>query len=455
MPINDYTRTPLSWMPNRCDITYPQYLSLAALLERDILSGELPAGTKLPAQRSLADYLDLHFTTVTRAYDLCREKRLIYGEIGRGTFVAPRSRLDLDAQNIFELGVVLGFPAITQEIVETAREVLSRSYCRALFSYTERTGMEHQRLAAVQWMAKRGVHTDIEHTAVFGGAQSAITTALLSLFHMGDAIATDVFTYANLIGAARLAHIRLVPIAGDIHGMSPDALDAACRKSRITGIFLMPDCANPTTIRISESRRDELAAVCKKYDLIIIEDDASITPGKHHTFYARLPEQTFYIAAATRHLAPGLRITFAAFPDKWKAAITEGLYLTSIKASTLDAEIMSHLILSRKDEIILHKKQTLAIHANQIYQKIFPHDPQGDETALFFRMHPLVDHIPGRNWEAYALSCGVRVCHSYRFLVDKKPAPSFLRISLSSTCHMEELEHALLRLKEIEADIKV
>ncbi|MBQ1924578.1 MAG: GntR family transcriptional regulator, partial [Proteobacteria bacterium] len=61
MPINNYGLFPLSWTISKEDLTYPQYLSLAAALERDIKSGDLPAGTKLPPQRILADYLDLNF----------------------------------------------------------------------------------------------------------------------------------------------------------------------------------------------------------------------------------------------------------------------------------------------------------------------------------------------------------------------------------------------------------
>ena len=89
MPINSFKNFFLSWTPDISKLSRPRYLSLANLLETDIRTGKLPPGAKLPPQRELADYLDINFTTVTRAYDLCREKKLIYGITGRGTFVSP------------------------------------------------------------------------------------------------------------------------------------------------------------------------------------------------------------------------------------------------------------------------------------------------------------------------------------------------------------------------------
>ena len=92
MSVNSFERYRLSWKPRLKEHCEVKYLVLARQLEDDILSSRLKPGTKLPPQRELADYLDLNFTTVTRAYDLCRQKGLIYGIVGSGTFVASPSK---------------------------------------------------------------------------------------------------------------------------------------------------------------------------------------------------------------------------------------------------------------------------------------------------------------------------------------------------------------------------
>ncbi len=91
MPVNSFENYPMSWKPSKSALSKPYYLSIASLLEADILSGALKAHTKLPPQRELADFLDLNLSTITRAYKLCELKGLLYAVTGNGTFVSPAS----------------------------------------------------------------------------------------------------------------------------------------------------------------------------------------------------------------------------------------------------------------------------------------------------------------------------------------------------------------------------
>ena len=50
MPVNSFEYYPLTWRPDRNNLTRPVYLSLAQLLENDILNGVLRRDTKLPPQ---------------------------------------------------------------------------------------------------------------------------------------------------------------------------------------------------------------------------------------------------------------------------------------------------------------------------------------------------------------------------------------------------------------------
>ena len=65
-------------------------MRLADRIETDITKGVLPAGTKLPPQRDLAYDIGVTIGTIGRAYALVRERGLVSGEVGRGTFVLGR-----------------------------------------------------------------------------------------------------------------------------------------------------------------------------------------------------------------------------------------------------------------------------------------------------------------------------------------------------------------------------
>ena len=437
MSVNSFEHYFLSWSPEREKLSRPYYLSLANLLENDIRSGKLAPGTQLPPQRELADFLGVNFTTITRAYDLCKERNLIYGVTGRGSFVSslPGSQLKRSGRDVIELGIVNGFDFVRKPVIEATENVLKKGYLEQLYSYAEPAGHIHQRAAGVRWMAQLDVKTDISHTAIFSGAQNVISAALLSLFRLGDKIATDAFTYANLIGTARMMHIPLVPVPGDQYGMLPDELEKVCRNSKISGIFLMPCCANPTTITLPEDRKKELAKVIRKFDLILIEDDhdGALRNAEGRSLYSYLPEQTVYICGSTKGLCSGLRVTYAAFPELFRERLLEGLHHLSIKTSSLDAEIMTELIMSGKADQILREKRELAGNANRIFDSVFPEYADPEKRFVFFRFLPLVNmKMDGVQIEKLLTEEGVSVHHSERFSVHKQTKDSFLRISVSS-----------------------
>jgi DNA-binding transcriptional MocR family regulator len=273
---------------------------------------------------------------------------------------------------------------------------------------------------------------------------------LLSLFHPGDALAVDEFTYGNLIHLARLAHLRLIPILGDNDGMLPDALSDSIKKHNIKGIFLMPECANPTTISLSESRKDALSDVIAKNKLILIEDDLKTGPttGTGRTMQNRIPDLTIYLCGSTRTIAPGLRATYLSFPPPVAPAMSSALRHLSIKASVLDAEILGELVANGEAEKILRAKQQKAEKANREFNRIF--SIKGDKNLTrFFRTVPLAGTSGhGMEIERELLGKGIRVCHSDRFCVRKGNEKSFLRVSLSSAGKIPNLISGLKILTE-------
>ena len=461
MPVNSFANYNLTWRPRLGASDAPVYLALAALLENDILSGKLPRGLKLPPQRELADWLDIDFTTVTRAYNVCKEKKLIYGITGRGTFVSPAPAdaiPDLSSNNaIYDLSTVGAFPMVSSGIAAAMGRIAAGGYLDRMFSYSDTGGFEHQLAAGRHLLEMNGIETKGSSMAIFAGAQNAIAVTLFSLFSPGDKIATDPYTYSNLIGSARMAHIKLVPVEGDEGGMSAEALDKVAAKHRIKGLFVMPNAANPTGITLGEERRDALAAVASAHSLTVIEDDISpFEPSpSRRSFFSRLSESTVYIAAFTAFLAPGFRIAYAVFPERFRERLMKGLHLLNIKAGSLDAEVISELVLSGAAQEIMEGKRKSAKEANEVFDSVFKENALGREAkkrALypFFRTINLPpSHLSGPEIEAFFGEKGIRVMHSCRFAVDKAVQHDFLRVSISSMRSMHQLEAALHALKRV------
>ncbi|SDZ28854.1 DNA-binding transcriptional regulator, MocR family, contains an aminotransferase domain [Evansella caseinilytica] len=459
MPVNSFEHYPMSWKPDKARLKRPYYQSIAELLEQDIRNGFLAPGTKLPPQRELADFLDLNFTTITRAYKICERRGLIYATTGSGTFVAANAARSItisaeNTNNTLELGFVASFEQTNDIVADVLQQAVNKRYVSQLLNYNDPTGIPHQKTAGLNWMKSIGVHADQEHMAIVSGAQNALAITLKALFEPGQRIATDVYTYSNFIELAKLLHIQLVPIAGDACGMLAEELEKHCAQTKIHGIFLMPSCSNPTTMMMSDRRKSELAEVMRQYQLILIEDDihafftAGMTDDYKQPMFNLLPEQAVYICSTAKTICSGLRVAYMVYGEVFHEKMLQSIFTTNVKTSSLDAEVITELILTGEAYRIVNKKRQLAKMANAIYANYFPEKKAGEHPLSFYRWLPIQTHLTGAQLEADLKSYGIRVFHSDRFLSGLTTIDQHLRIALSSTNSLDELQVGLKILKQ-------
>ena len=83
----------LTWSPELAPNGQPRYIEIADAIARDIRSGSLVPGGRLPPQRWLAGQLGLDFTTVSRGYAEARSRGLVESHVGRGSFVRAEAAL--------------------------------------------------------------------------------------------------------------------------------------------------------------------------------------------------------------------------------------------------------------------------------------------------------------------------------------------------------------------------
>lgn len=458
MPVNSFENYPMSWKPDKQSLKRPYYQSIALQLEHDIMNGFLAPGTKLPPQRELADYLDLNFTTITRAYKICEVKGLIYAITGSGTFVAPNAAHSITIStdktaNYIDLGFVASFEQTNTIVTEAIQKVVNKNYLDQLLNYNDPTGIPHQKAAALNWMEAFGIKATQDNVAIVSGTQNALTLALASLFEPGNRIATDFYTFSNFIELAKMLHIQLIPIPGDQFGMMPDELEKQCSQLNIHGIFLMPSCSNPTTVMISDLRKHELASIIRKYRLTLIEDDihAFLTAGilfdYQQPMYNLVPEQSVYLCGTSKSICSGLRVAYMVFGDALRKKISHGIFNINVKTSSLDVEVITELILSGKAHEIVQQKKQLAETVNDLYSSYFPLNTSG-HPLCFYRWLPIHGHSNGVNLEADLKKLGIRVFHSDRFLSGHASSEKYLRIALSSTHSIDELNTGLKVLSQ-------
>jgi DNA-binding transcriptional MocR family regulator len=205
---------------------------------------------------------------------------------------------------------------------------------------------------------------------------------------------------------------------------------------------------------MSDFRKQELATVIRKHRLILIEDDihafltAGIISDYQQPMFNLLPEQSVYICGTSKSICSGLRVAYMVYGDAFRKKILQAIFNINVKTSSLDAEVITELILSGKAHEIVSQKQQLAQSANDIYSKYFPQKELNGHPLSFYRWLSIAEHNNALQLEADLKKHGIRVFHSDRFLSGPTTSNKYVRIALSSTSSLDELKIGLERLKQ-------
>lgn len=307
-----------AWLRRAETLEGPAYRRIALALEAAVAEGELQAGDQIPAQREVARLLGVDFTTVTRAYGLARERGLIEGATGRGTFIRLQS--NDDEVGLVDLSMNLPPPpqglSLAGLLRETTGAILARSDPAALMAYHPGAGSLAQRAAGAAWLAPTLGDIDPARVVVTGGAQTALTALIDHLTQPGDTILVEAFAYPGLLATAARRGLNVVGCPMDGQGLEPEALTKLIVALKPRLICCSPTFQNPTTATMSQARRAEIVQVARAADVPIVEDDAyGLLPARPLPALAALwPEGVFHVATTAKTLSPGLRLAYVVTP---------------------------------------------------------------------------------------------------------------------------------------------
>lgn len=452
-----FEHLPLTWRPKLLPSHKPFYIALAEQLETDIIKGNLLPGTTLPPQRELAYFLDVNVSTISRAFKLCTQKGLICGTVGSGTVVSYDAMTNLSLipkQTTFpliEMGSMIPEENKYDEITHVMKEMLKEEDFGKFFGYGTFMQTHWQKEAAVKFLTYMGCDTQAKHILTAQGGQNAIVAILAGLFNSGDKIGADPLTYPGLKSAAHLLGIQLVPIRHNNNEMSEEALIAAYENEHIKGIYIMPEYQNPTTHCMSDSCKKMIAYIAKQKNLIIIEDGihSLLNNPPKSTVANYAPEQTIYIASLSKIVSPGLRLAYLVTPLRYQSALSNALYSLNITLSPFLLELTSRLIASGKALKLVQERHILAKACNKIVNTILADfDVRGEETSTF-RWLILPEGINAKWIEEEAFKKGLQVYSSERFAIGTIKPISAIRLAITASLTLNNLEKGLMILKEL------
>jgi DNA-binding transcriptional MocR family regulator len=440
-----------SWTPVVRKSDGPVYLAIAEAIAADVKSGVLVAGMRLPPQRALAARLGIDFTTVSRAYAEARQRGLVEGKVGMGTYVTAQRALRepaLARNGLVDMSMNLppqfDNPGLVARVWSGIAELQHSGGLALLLRYQEAGGTTMDRQAGTQWLAPRLPGITPDRVLVCPGAQGALLALVSLLAQAGDTICAEELLYPGFRSLAAQLKITLHPLAMDGEGIDPDAFAAACRHTKPKALYCTPTLHNPTTATMSLARRQAIIAVARQYGVPIIEDDAyGLLPKASLPPLAGLaPEMTYHVAGLAKCLSPALRIAYLAVPDSRTASrVATALRATVSMASPLTAAIATGWIADGTATAILDAIREEAARRQRLAQRILPATSGVARSEGFHLWLPLPSPWSRGDFASQLRSGGIGVVVSDAFSLTAPP-PEAVRIGLGAVPR-EDLEASL------------
>ena len=437
-------------LPPRGQRTGPIYQAIADAIGREIESGRLKPGARLPTQRVLARQLGVTLTTVTRAYVEAQRRGLLSGEVGRGTFVRP-SALEIEApeHGVLDLAVNSLMPLpYMEELADRLAAAVPRSAGARVFAYQPHAGARHNRAAGSAWIGWTGLDAPVDRIVVTGGGQHAILLSLMALAKPGDEVLVEEFTYPGITDLAGHLHLRLRTVALDREGIVPESLDEACRTGNPTALYCITSFQNPTAALMSHDRRNAIAQIAIKHRLTVIEDDVFgfLAPDVKPLASYLPDDQVFYITSTSKSIAPGIRIGYLLAPASAVERLSVSVLRTMVNAPPAMAELSTSLITDGVAGRIVEWKRKELTERQAIATRVF--------SGLDVRTHPNSPHVwvvlpEAWRTEAFVARArhrGILLNSAESFAVDHRTDVQAVRITLGPPSTRSALEDGLAEI---------
>ncbi len=341
------------------------YLKIADAMARQIRTGTLPRGERIPSVRNLASQHGVSQSTVVQAYRTLEDARLIEARPRSGYFVAarPPQLPEPDTSRPPRRSVSVGISAMAAKMAslahhpdyvsfgaacpeaslfaqERVRRAVSRATQRhrsTLCQYPFGPGDESLRRAIARHVLRMGCHIDADDIVVTSSCLESISLCLRTVTKPGDVVALESPTYYGFLDILENLGLRALEIPTHPRtGLSLDALQLALDTQPIKALLAVPTLSNPIGASMPVPERKRLVQMLARHKVPMIEDvlynDLCEEDDRRRAVQSfDTAGQVMLCGSFSQTIAPGLRLGWIAAP-----AWTERL--PRLKAATSGSE---------------------------------------------------------------------------------------------------------------------
>ena len=401
----------------------PIYEQLYNYIKKDIMSGELPANTRLPSKRSFAGQLSVSVITVENAYNQLMSEGFIYSLSKKGFYVndifsigmtspadhssykenminrAKRKEEDLYSKS-FDLHYVnqnlfadfnsnsadpASFPFSTW--AKITRRILSDDQ-NYLMQNSPSNGIIELRYAIADYLEDfRGMKVNPDNIIVGAGTE-IMYSILIQLLGQSKVYASEIPGYDKIDRILKANAVKSERISLDDYGIIPEQL----MEKSVDIIHITPSHHFPTGITMPIKRRYEIlewanSSLHNSNGRYIIEDDYD---SEFRLSGLPIPslysidsnERVIYMNTFTKSLASTIRISYMILPDHLMARYNETLSFYACTVSTFEQLTLAHFIADGYYEKHINRMRSSSRRKRDLLLRCIRESRLGDIAAI-------------------------------------------------------------------------
>jgi DNA-binding transcriptional MocR family regulator len=347
----------------------PAYAGLADRLRLLIAGGRVDVGVRLPSERDLCVALGVSRTTVTRAYAALVEAGYAAARQGSGTYtrLPGRHRQAYDrsltphsgSEDMIDLSCAASaaVPGLVTAYAEAAADLPLYLGGTGYFP----TGVPALQQAIAEMYQERGLPTDPDQVLVVPGALSGLMVVAQGLLRPRDRALVESPGYPNAHAALRRAGARRggPPQAGD--GWDLAAIGRVVRESRPALAYLIPDFQNPTGNLMSDSQREEYAALLRQAGTVAVVDESHqalhLEGRPMPRPFAAFDPDAVTIGSVSKSMWGGLRVGWVRAPAAMRDRLMEARIAMDLGSPVYEQLVAARLLRDREAHWSAHRER--------------------------------------------------------------------------------------------------
>lgn len=215
-----------------------------------------------------------------------------------------------------------GSPAKEALPVEALREISQDVFTRegrgieALAYGTTQGAADLREVVVEQLLAPKGVKISADDVMITAGGLETMNLMCQVFINPGDVILVESPTFVHCVMIFQMFGANCIACDMDENGLVIEDVEAKIKKYNPKIVYTIPTFQNPTGVTLSQDRREKLAELGSKYNVIILEDDPyrDIRFKGHDLLPIKAFDKTGHVVLAnsfSKIFSPGSRLGYA------------------------------------------------------------------------------------------------------------------------------------------------